>query len=119
MKKFLISAAAIAALATSAMAYDVFPANELTKMTYANNVTATSGKALSESDSDQGSVLIYPHLFVGGSAGLTSKIRVINPSSNDVVAKLVIYDGKDSREVKDFNIYLSANDVWEGTLKKR
>jgi hypothetical protein len=126
-KRFLVSLSAVAALSTSAMAYDVFPTNEIANMTYAStttgdgnvtNVTANTMGAISLSNSNQGSLLLFPHIFVGGQAGLNSKIRIINPTNTDVVAKLVIYDAANSKEVKDFNIYLSKNDVWEGTLTK-
>ncbi len=59
-----------------------------------------------------GQHLIYPAFFAG--SGWETTIKVVNKNdSNATVVKAVIYDGKDSHEIKDFNIYLSKNDVSE------
>ena len=114
VKKFLLSAAVVGALATSAMAYDSFGGMSQK----AQNITsapATSIADVVKTKNQLGNALIFPAYFVGN--GWQSTIRVINTSDNAVVAKVVFYDGNDSHEVKDFNIYLSANDVWTGTVK--
>jgi len=114
MTKRLLSLVAVAALTTSAMAYN---ANELGSMEAGNNVNIT-GIALSKllkKSNQLGNALLFPAYFVGGNWQTT--IRVINTSDKAVVAKVVFYDGKDSHELRDFNIYLSANDEWIGELK--
>jgi len=114
MKKFLVSAAAIAALATSAMAYDLYPknSNDLEQMDYnTSSISSELNKAVAEENTG----LIFPAYFVGN--GWESTIKVVNTSNFPVVAKVVFYDAKDSHEVRDFNIYLSGNDVWTGTIK--
>ena len=112
VKKFLLSAAVVGALATSAMAYDIYPINDLNQMTYdGNNTTATLVKA--EDNNNTG--LIFPAYFVGN--GWETTIKVVNTEDKPIVAKVVFYRGTDSKEVKDFNIYLSAKDVWVGTVK--
>lgn len=63
-----------------------------------------------------GDALIYPAFRQGGE--WESEIVVTNTSSTDaVVAKVVLYAGSDSREYVDFNIYLSADDVFRFTIK--
>jgi len=113
MKKFLISAAAVAALATSAMAFDVFPTNELAQYKEAN---LTDGQIASvNTDTQTGNALIYPLFFAGN--GWKTQIRVINTTGTAVAAKVVLYSSKDSKELRDFNIYLSGNDEFLATIE--
>ena len=121
VKRFLLSAAVIGALATSAMAYNV---NELSSMsatakdpalTKVVKNNAADITALGFSQTVTSNALIFPAYFVGN--GWETHLRVVNTANEGVVAKVVFFDGKDSHEVVDFNIYLSPNDVWTGTLK--
>ena len=120
VKKFLLSAAVIGALATSAMAYDF---NEVADMSNtalqeinASKIDGTNAFTfIGFNQTTTSNALIFPAYFAGN--GWQSTIRVINTNSNPVIAKVVLYDGKDSHEVRDFNIYLSANDEWMGTIK--
>ena len=113
MTKRLLSLVAVAALTTSAMAYN---ANELAQMNIAGTEHDTAATNITVvKNSKLGNALLFPAYFVGGNWQTT--IRVINTSDKAVVAKVVFYDGKDSHELKDFNIYLSANDEWMGTIK--
>ena len=58
-----------------------------------------------------GDALIYPAFRVAD--GWNTQMTVTNTSStNAVVAKVVLYASDDSRELIDFNIYLSQNDVF-------
>jgi hypothetical protein len=130
-KKILSVIASTAILATGAAAFDIFDdvnqnvggipygyenpiANNNVKgnapsYTAATNFTIAGQKQF-------GDALIFPAFFVGN--GWETTLRVINTSStNAVVAKVVLYAGDDSRELRDFNIYLSAGDVWKGTIK--
>jgi hypothetical protein len=112
MKKFLVSVAAVAALATSAMAFDV---SELSNYDYNGDYNVNGvNSTLQETNTSVGNALIFPAYFVGN--GWSSTIRVINTSDNAVVAKVVLYAGKDSHEVRDFNIYLSGHDEFIGKI---
>jgi hypothetical protein len=112
VKKFLLSAAVVGALATSAMAYDNI--NTMTQNATLNIADTTAD--IVRTGNQLGNALIFPAYFVG--SGWETTIRVINTDPNRaIVAKVVLYDGNDSHEVKDFNIYLSANDEWTGTIK--
>ena len=113
-KKILTSVAAAALISTSAMAYNV---SELSAMSAVQATTlAAAPQAAKGTLAWNSNSLFFPAFNAGN--GFQSTIRVINTSStNAVVAKVVFYDGKDSHELKDFNIYLSANDEWTGTIK--
>jgi len=67
-------------------------------------------------NSQYGDALIYPKFTVKGS--WTTDISVRNSSDNAVVAKVVLYAADDSRELRDFNIYLSGNDVFTFNISK-
>lgn len=65
-----------------------------------------------------GQVLIYPYYTartVGGSAQNTL-ISVVNTTSQFKVVKVRFLEGKASREVLDFNLFLSPQDVWTGVV---
>lgn len=83
-----------------------------------NNFTAAvqATNPLELSQNLFGDALIYPAFRQGGE--WESEIVVTNTSTTEaVVAKVVLYAGSDSREYVDFNIYLSANDVFRFTIK--
>lgn len=64
----------------------------------------------------KGDLLVYP-LFMAGS-GVETSFEVINTSNTDsVVAKVIVRSHHYSRELLDFLIYLTPNDVFKGTLK--
>jgi hypothetical protein len=58
VKKFLLSAAVVGALATSAMAFDVYPNNELSNY----NASAVDGTktVIQKTNTSQGNALIFP-----------------------------------------------------------
>lgn len=132
VKKVLSIAAAAAITVTGASAFDIFDdiptasglAGKQLRYKYDNTiaVTATTAPSLDATtpitvnSSSTGDALIFPAYYVGN--GWETHLRVINTSTtNAVVAKVVFYAGNDSRELRDFNIYLSAGDVWTGTVK--
>ncbi len=66
-----------------------------------------------------GQVLIYPYYTVRTRAGtvfvnpqFNSLLSVVNSTASAKAVKVRFLEGKDSREVLDFNLYLSHNDVW-------
>src|SRR5437667_3246599 len=62
-----------------------------------------------------GQVLIYPYYTVREqSAGATfnSLLSVVNSTASAKAVKVRFLEGKFSREVLDFNLYLSPKDVW-------
>jgi hypothetical protein len=61
-----------------------------------------------------GQVLIYPYYTVRG--GNTTLISVVNTTNQAKAVKVRFLDGKNSAEVIDFNLFLSAKDVWTAAV---
>jgi hypothetical protein len=77
---------------------------------------AGSASAVTVNPEGTGDFLIAPAYFIGG--GLKTHLQIINTSSTQsTVAKLVFRDRTTSAELLDFLIYLSPNDVWNGTIQ--
>ena len=72
------------------------------------------GEAVHVSPSGQGQVLIYPYYTVRG--GYNTLITVINTQNNTKAVKVRFLEGKYSREVLDFNLFMSPNDVWTSAV---
>lgn len=50
-------------------------------------------------------------------SGFQTNISIVNTSSDYVVSvKVRFHEAANSRDVRDFNLYLSPNDIWTGTL---
>src|SRR3982751_6728540 len=66
-----------------------------------------------------GQVLIYPYYTTrADAAGNTSNslLSVVNSTSSAKAVKVRFLEGKNSREVLDFNLFLSAYDVWTAAV---
>ena len=61
-----------------------------------------------------GQVLIYPYYTVR--AGNVTAMSIINTTTLTKAVKVRILEGKNSREVLDFNLFLSPTDVWTGVI---
>jgi hypothetical protein len=61
-----------------------------------------------------GQVLIYPYYTVNKSQD--TQFSVVNTSDVGKAVKVRFLEGYNSREVLDFNLYLSAHDVWTGVI---
>jgi hypothetical protein len=62
-----------------------------------------------------GQVLIYPYYTVRNDAAgdaYNSLLSVVNSTASVKAVKVRFIEGKNSREVLDFNLYLSPKDVW-------
>lgn len=67
-----------------------------------------------------GDLLIFPWYYVPAGGGWQNKLTVINTSNTiSTVAKVVVRSHNFSKELVDFLIYLSPNDVWTGILTTR
>jgi len=66
-----------------------------------------------------GQVLLYPYYTVrtntAGNA-FNTLLSVINTTGSVKVVKVRFLEGKNSREVLDFNLFLSPNDVWTAAI---
>ncbi len=66
-----------------------------------------------------GQVLIYPYYTVntdGRGNAFNSLISVVNSTGSAKSVKVRFLEGKDSREVLDFNLFLSKFDVWTAAV---
>ena len=69
-----------------------------------------------------GQVLIYPYYTVNKpnnpttTADLTTLLSVVNTTNQGKAVKVRFLEGRNSREVRDFNLYLSPYDVWTATV---
>jgi hypothetical protein len=66
-----------------------------------------------------GQVLIYPYYTVqqdGRGNAFNSLISVVNTTGSAKAVKVRFLEGKDSREVLDFNLFLSKHDVWTAAV---
>ncbi|MEO8101076.1 MAG: hypothetical protein ABI790_01030 [Betaproteobacteria bacterium] len=61
-----------------------------------------------------GQVLIFP--YYTARAGHFTAISIINTQDNTKAVKVRFLEGKNSREVLDFNLFLSPADVWTGAV---
>ena len=61
-----------------------------------------------------GQVLIYPYYTVNG--GNSTLVSVVNTTEFGKAVKVRFLEGYNSREVLDFNLYLSPYDVWTGAV---
>jgi len=61
-----------------------------------------------------GEVLIYPYYSVRN--GNDTLVTVVNTQDTAKAVKVRFLEAKNSREVLDFNLYLSPNDVWTGVI---
>ncbi len=69
-----------------------------------------SAQAVNINPDGLGQVLIYPYYTTNG--GNTTLISVVNTTGDAKAVKVRFMEGENTREVLDFNLYLSAYDVW-------
>jgi hypothetical protein len=79
---------------------------------------AGSAEAVYLSPNQTGQVLVYPYYTVQSAGGNSwnTYLSVVNTTSSAKAVKVRILEGKTSSEVLDFNLFLSANDVWTAAL---
>jgi hypothetical protein len=77
-------------------------------------LAATANAALYLNPDGTGQVLIYPYYTVN--AGNQTLISVVNTTNEGKAVKVRFLEGRNSREVLDFNLYLSEFDVWTAVV---
>jgi hypothetical protein len=70
--------------------------------------------ALNLNPNGLGQVLIYPYYTVN--AGQQTLLSVVNTTNVGKVVNVRFLEGYNGRDVLDFNLFLSRNDVWRATL---
>lgn len=61
-----------------------------------------------------GQALVYPYYTVRG--GNVTLVSVVNTTTQAKAVKVRFLEGKNSREVLDFNLFMSAKDVWTAAI---
>ena len=61
-----------------------------------------------------GEVLVFPYYTVRN--GNVTAMSIVNTNNETKVVKVRFLEGKNSREVLDFNLFLSPQDVWTGVV---
>lgn len=77
-------------------------------------IAATGNAALYLNPDGTGQVLIYPYYTVNN--GLQTLISVVNTTDQGKAVKVRFLEGYNSKEVLDFNLYLSPFDVWTAAV---
>ena len=80
--------------------------------------TVGTAEAVYLNPNGTGQVLVYPYYTVqsaGGNAWNTY-LSVVNTTTRAKALKVRVLEGKTSAEVLDFNLFLSANDVWTAAI---
>jgi hypothetical protein len=75
---------------------------------------AATANAVNVNPDGVGGALIYPYYTVN--KGNITTISVVNTTSQVKAVKVRFLEGRNSREVLDFNLYLSPFDVWVGAV---
>jgi hypothetical protein len=73
-----------------------------------------SAQAVNINPDGLGQVLIYPYYTTNG--GNMTILSVVNTTDSAKAVKVRFKEGKNSREVLDFNLYLSRWDVWSAVV---
>lgn len=79
---------------------------------------AGAAQAVYLNPSGLGSGLVFPYFTVQSVDGnaFNTYVSVVNTTDVVKVVKVRFREGKASREILDFNLYLSPNDVWTGAV---
>jgi hypothetical protein len=75
-------------------------------------LSGSAGAAVTTSS--LGQVLLFPYYSVR--SGNNTLVSITNTTGKAKAVKVRIIEGKNSREVLDFNLYLSPNDMWTAAL---
>jgi hypothetical protein len=78
-----------------------------------------AAQAVSVNADGLGQALVYPYYTVReqeAGAPFNSLLSVVNSTASAKAVKVRFLEGKNSREVLDFNLYLSAKDVWTAAV---
>ncbi|MBK8452458.1 MAG: hypothetical protein WAQ53_16545 [Thiofilum sp.] len=63
-----------------------------------------------------GQVLLFP--YFNANPGYVTNINLVNSTNETKAVKIRFREGKNSNDILNFNIYMSPEDVWTGTIRK-
>jgi hypothetical protein len=79
----------------------------------------SAAQAVNVNPDGLGQVLIYPYYTTRADAAgntFSSLLTVVNSTASAKAVKVRFLEGKNSQEVLDFNLFLSAHDVWTAAI---
>ncbi|HPE61888.1 MAG TPA: hypothetical protein PLB10_16265 [Thiolinea sp.] len=74
----------------------------------------TSAQAVHVNPDGTGQILIFP--YYNAHSGYVTNINLVNSTDETKAVKIRFREGKNSNDVLDFNIYMSPQDVWTGSV---
>ncbi len=77
-------------------------------------LSAGAANAVNTNPEGLGEALIYSHYTTRNNIG--TLLSVVNTTDKAKVVKVRVLEGKNSREVLDFNLFLSPKDVWTASI---
>ncbi len=77
-------------------------------------VIMTGAQAVHVNTEGTGQVLIFP--YYNAHQGYITNINLVNSTDETKAIKIRFREGESSNDVLDFNIYMSPNDVWTGSI---
>jgi hypothetical protein len=79
---------------------------------------AGTAHAVYQDPNGLGQALVYPYYTVQQSGGnpFNTYLSIVNTTTRGKALKVRFREGKNSREVLDFNLFLSPNDVWTAAV---
>lgn len=75
----------------------------------------TSAQAVHLNPDGTGQVLVFP--YFNAEDGYVTNINLVNSTDQTKAVKIRFREGKYSNDILDFNIYMSPEDVWTGSVK--
>ncbi len=75
----------------------------------------SSAQAVHVNPDGTGQVLLFP--YYNARDGYVTNINLVNSTDQTKAVKIRFREGKASQDVMDFNIYMSPEDVWTGSVK--
>lgn len=75
----------------------------------------SSAQAVHVNPDGTGQVLVFP--YFNGKGGYVTNVNIVNSTDQTKAVKIRFREGRNSNDVLDFNIYMSPEDVWTGTVK--
>ncbi|QQZ29488.1 hypothetical protein HMY34_12275 [Thiothrix subterranea] len=76
----------------------------------------TSVQAVHVNPEGTGQVLLFP--YFNAQEGYVTNINLVNSTDQTKAVRIRFNEGKTSKDVLDFNIYMSPQDVWTGSIQK-
>ncbi|MEN9503394.1 MAG: hypothetical protein RI964_2679 [Pseudomonadota bacterium] len=75
----------------------------------------TSAQAVHVNPDGTGQVLLFP--YFNAQNGYVTNINLVNSTDQTKAVKIRFREGKSSNDILDFNIYMSPEDIWTGSVK--